>query len=541
MRRAWGCQHSTSGLMSDTSKLHLFAAQIADKLSRGKPPPITAEMVDYAEEEPDLLLEALEAFAQQLAQDDEEAENLATAYLLLMSTQMQALRQAVEAPFDWAIALKREFEARIAALVRSGELEGEAMGLIAAAMREAGLPPGEELLAASQALLDSESQELPEGADLGALLSQIAAQAGDDVFALLDALRDAMHAVPPEPLAAIAAQLATAPVPALREACALLVLHTEKEVRRGVALALNGAAEGISPTTLRRLILVRGWLPEDERPLIDQVVRAARTKGVACAAWETRTTSQITASAIDGAGAQMLIALSPQGKRQRVSAVLLKEEKGIADAWCRGPMSKREVGEMIGDIDMGLLTHEVARDYADRVVCHQLGVGLELGLVPPPGLIDVAESIGAPEWRPALMPWRQLLDELIDAVPPEALTPDGVEAAVEQSMETAQSSGLLDSWFESDQEVEDLLREAPQEGPEALVQLVLDRVIEPRQEKWIERLVWVALWLKEAEPDLHLRWFDFAVLAREIVNGRALATIPLIQEVAQQTVDATEG
>jgi hypothetical protein len=530
-----------ASLMTDARKLHQFAEQIADKLSRGKPPPITSEMVDYAEEEPALLLETLDAFAQQLAQDDEEAENLATAYLLLMSTQMQALRQAVEAPFDWAITLKQEFEARIASLVNSGDLEGEAMGLIAAAMREAGLTPGEALMAASQALLDADSQELPETADLGVLLAQIAEQAGDDVFALLDALRDAMHAVPPEPLAAIAAQLATAPVPALREACALLVLHTEKEVRRGVALALNGAAEGISPTTLRRLILVRGWLPEDERPLIDQVVRTARTKGVDCAAWEARTASQITVSAIDGAGAQMLIALSPQGKRQRVSAVLLKEEKGIADAWCRGPMSKREVTEMIDDLDMGLLTHEVGRDYADRIVCHQLGAGLELGIVPPPGLIDVAESIGAPEWRPATLPWRQLLDDLIAAAPESALGPDGIASAVEQSMETAEGSGLLESWFESDQEVEDLLSEAAGDDPDTLLQLVLDRVIAPRQEKWVERLVWIALWLKEAAPELQFRWYDFAVLAREIVNGRPLKTIPLMQAIALQTVQATEA
>jgi hypothetical protein len=70
---------------------------------------------------------------------------------------------------------------------------------------------------------------------------------------------------------------------------------------------------------------------------------------------------------------------------------------------------------------------------------------------------------------------------------------------------------------------------------------VLDRVISPRQDKWIERLGWVALWLKEAEPDLHFRWSDFAILARELVAGRPLDTIPLMQQIALQTVEATEG
>ncbi|MBX6321186.1 MAG: hypothetical protein IRY94_05100 [Rhodospirillaceae bacterium] len=527
--------------MTDTTKLHRFAAQIADTLSRGKPPPITSEMVDYAEEQPTLLLDSLEAFAQQLARGDEEGENLATAYLLLMSAQMQALRQAVDAPFDWAVDLKKEFEASVAELVRSGELEGQAMSLIAAAMREAGLAPGPELMAASQALLDADSDSMPEAGDPATLLAQLAAQAGDDTFALLDGLRDAMHTLPPEPLAAIAAQLAAGPVPALREAGALLVLHAEKAVRRGVAMALNGAAESISPTTLRRLILVRGWLPDDERPLIDQVVRAARTKGVDCAPWEARAPSQITASAIDGAGAQMLFALSRQGKRQRVSAVLLKEEKGIADAWCRGPLTKREVDEMIGDLDMPLLARAVSRPYADRIVCHSLGAGLDLGLVPPPGLVDVAESIGALDWRPARLAWRQLLDELIEALPASALSPEGVEAAIGQSLETAEASGLLHSWFESDQEVEDLLADAPETDTDGLVQLVLDRVITPRQEKWVERLLWVALWLKEGDPDLQMRWSDFAVLAREMVRGRALGTIPLMREIALQTVEAVEG
>jgi hypothetical protein len=347
--------------------------------------------------------------------------------------------------------------------------------------------------------------------------------------------------VPVEPLAAIAAQMASSGAPLLREAAALLVLHPEKEVRRTVALTLLGTAENLDPRTMRRLILIRGWLPEEERHLIDQVVRAARTKGISCAAWEPRTITRLTASAIDGSGAQMVVMLSPDGKRQRVSTILLKEGKGVADAWSRGGMSKREVGEMIGEMEATMHTRTVGRTYVDRILCHQLGAGLEMGTLAAAGLVDVAESVGAADWRPARLDWHDVLDELLADLPPDALRPVDVEAAIAQSMETAEVSGLLHSWFESDQEVDTLLREAATQGHENLIPVVLERVIAPRKEKWIERLVWVALWMREGEPDLHLRWSDFAVLARELLAGRALDTVPLLQEISAQTVAAWDA
>jgi hypothetical protein len=271
------------------------------------------------------------------------------------------------------------------------------------------------------------------------------------------------------------------------------------------------------------------------------VVRAARTKGVSCAAWEPRAITRLTASAIDGSGAQMVVMLSPDGKRQRVSTVLLKEGKGVADAWSRGEMTKREVGEMTGEMAAAMHTRAVGRAYVDRIICHNLGAGLEAGFVAAAGLVDVAEAVGAADWRPAKLDWHDVLDELLAALPPEALRPVGVEAAVAKSMETAEVSGLLNSWFESDQEVDTLLREAATQGHADLIPVVLDRVIAPRKDKWIERLVWVALWMREGEPDLHRRWADFAVLARELIAGRALDTVPLLQEISAQTVAAWDA
>lgn len=527
--------------MSNVSKLHRFARQIADKLARGASLPFSDEMEAYIESEPERLLDALDALAEQLALDTDEAERLATAYLMLISMQLQSLRYAIDRKLDWAAVLKDSFEARVVSLVGSGTLHGTAMSLIAGAMREAELAPGAAFVAANQAMLEAEAPALDAATDLGSVLQQLADQAGDDAFGLLDALRDALHAVPVEPLAAIAAQMVSSPSALLREVAALLVLHPEKEVRRAVALTLLGTADTLDPRTMRRLILVRGWLPEEERHLIDQVVRAARTKGVSCAAWEPRTITRLTASAIDGSGAQMVVMLSPDGKRQRVSTVLLKEGKGVADAWSRGEMTKREVGEMTGEMAAAMHTRAVSRAYVDRIIGHQLGAGLEAGVVAAAGLVDVAECVGAADWRPAWLDWHEVLDELLADLPAGALRPVGVEAAVAKSMETAEVSGLLNSWFESDQEVDSLLREAATQGHEDLIPVVLDRIIAPRKDKWIERLVWVALWMREGEPDLHQRWADFAVLARELIAGRALDTVPLLQEISAQTVAAWDA
>ena len=131
---------------------------------------------------------------------------------------------------------------------------------------------------------------------------------------------------------------------ALREAAILYLLDGEPTLRRAVASELQASqvrAASLSPESLRRLIGMRNWCPEKERPAVDAIIRAVRAKGIDCAAWPQGGAGTIHASGIDGSGAQGFLIVSPVGQKVQISSVLLKS--GVRDAWSAPPASKREL------------------------------------------------------------------------------------------------------------------------------------------------------------------------------------------------------
>ena len=169
--------------------------------------------------------------------------------------------------------------------------------------------------------------------------------------------------------------------------------------------------------------------------------------------------------------------------------------------------------------------------FLDRAVCHHLAVGLEQGRVPPLGLLQVAETVGAGEWRPRRIDPKAVIDESL------ASKEEDVRAVLRGSAEWCDVIDAATTWFESDQEVVDLLDRAGRSGPR-LVSFVIASILERRRAKWADRLAWTALRLEAQLPVPNPLWRPLAVIAREIARGRPLDEIPLMREIALRTIEA---
>ncbi len=523
------------------AKLQRFARQISSQLAKGKPPAMSQEMLAHIDQHVDEVFISLEGFVEHLQQEGSQAETLATAYLGLMSVQLEHLRYRIDRNYDWANGLLEKFQQRIVSLARDGVVPGPALSAVAGALREAKLPPSPELVAIHEELIEAEETAAITSSDIESLFENIAKEHGNDVFLIADTLAQTSHAMTAEYRAFLAGRMADCPIPAIREAAALAVLDSEKEARRGVALSLRECAGTLTPTALRRLIVMRNWLPEGERHLIDQVVRAARTKGVDCAPWDPGGTVEIRASAIDGSGAQGLLAASQEGKRYRLSSVLLKQDVGVLDAWSGERSSKRQIAQTFEEASDSTPFMMVSRGYLDQAVCHHLAIGLEDNSIPPVGLIQVAETTRAINWQPSKLDWREELNSLVGQLSEHLLEPAEVTEILATSDEWAWVGGLSDSWFEDDQEVENILVESRIQQVDELAQRVLHEIVEKRKLKWAERFLWLALWLKEGPPDLLSPWPQFIILAQELSRGRSVREIPLMEEIALTTVMALRG
>jgi hypothetical protein len=219
-----------------------------------------------------------------------------------------------------------------------------------------------------------------------------------------------------------------------------------------------------------------------------------------------------------------------------LSSVLLKN--GVRDAWSGAPESRSKIQATLAHGVMETSMAPVSQAYLDRTVRHHLELGLAAGRLPPAGLLQVAETIGAAPWQPELVEWRNVLDAMLGELP-AAMLEQGVASAVLRTSGTwGNINSIAESWFEDDQEAARLLSGVHRRQRAKMADYVLQSVIVRRREKWAEHFVWTALWLREAPDDDALPWLKFAILARALSDGHDVSEIPLMRDIAARTVMA---
>ena len=511
-----------------------FAQELAEQIAGGSAS-LTPRLGRFLADHIDSLLDFFDGFVKATDARSIAAENLANAYLLLLQEQLTNLRYLIERNYDWAKRVLDGFQDRLIDAIRSGEVSGPQIAAIASAMSEAKLQPSDNLVAACDERLGVEADACAAGIDPACVADQIVREHGSDPFDIYEALFAVSHIGSIEFRAAGLQLMISAPAVPMREAGALAVLNPNPPVRREAALALLQHCHDLTPAVLRRLIVVRNWLPEDERHLIDQVIKAARLAGVECATWMPGSANgEIQASVIDGAGAQATMIVTHAGRKHRLSGVLFKQGVGVADAWTLEPESKRHIGRTLKEMtDSEARLMPVSRTYLDLAVGHHLRAGLEHRMPPPARLLQVAETIKASQWRPASAGWQEMLRGLIAEMPQELLSRTSVRAILASSAQWAMQGGWADSWIEEDQEVTDLLDSVSGRPRRAVRDALLTGIIEKRRAIWAERFVLTALWMKEAISATHLPWERFAIVAQKLLEEVPLRKIPLMKEIAE--------
>jgi hypothetical protein len=342
--------------------------------------------------------------------------------------------------------------------------------------------------------------------------------------------------MPAEIRSALVDVLALSDMPAARGATVLFLLDPDPAVRRAAAAGLAQAAAFLTPTDVRRLIAVRNWRPEEERAEVDAVIRKARAAGIECAQWEAGSIETIAATAIDGAGTQGFVLISPAGRKKRLSSILTKGV--IADAWSGLPESRRQVEANLASAGMPAATLAVSRSYLDRVVAHHLALGVETGTAPPLGLLEVAETIGGAGWQPARMTFDETLAGLLAEVPKAMLEPATVTPVLRKSADLADMEVVAQSWFEDDPEVAQAVGRAGRGNRAKRAEYLLRNILAHRRDKWADIILRTALWMRAAPDEAELCWRELAIVAKALADGRDMAEIGLMRDVASRTIAA---
>lgn len=495
---------------------------------------------DFMAANPDALLVVIDLI-HRAANRKKPNETVVQAYAFMFTSALEALRYHIEAGQDWANDLLDAVRESLTLLAKGEIIAPSLLMLLLNGFVEARLEPGDELtrLLGDLALdaADHEDDGSIEGLD--SLFDTVAAEAGGNEFQVYAGLAEVSQTLPAAFRQAMLCQLVTADNPILRDTATLYLLDPSPDVRQALCQLLieNASPSRLSPAALRRMIALRNWLPESERPHLDRAIKTARQRKVECAPWPKSRKEDILVSNIDGAGAQSVFAVAKEGRKHVIASLLVKQGVGIADAWCMRDQSKADVRSLLAQIHAETESLSVEAGFLRLLIGHYLAVGLASGEVPNAGLLDFMESAGIETCQPAALAAVDLVSLMENDVEAMRLDSAGIDDIVQGSAGWPGQFEFMESWFEDDAMVEQVLAKRPTAKTPTKVRAIISAVLEPRRKKWAERFLWTALWLKQEKQDQQ-PWVAFFAIGRELDRDRPLAKIPVMQSVADLTVAA---
>ena len=314
-------------------------------------------------------------------------------------------------------------------------------------------------------------------------------------------------------------------VPELREAGLGWLLDDAAPVRRMLMQALGGALGegGVSGVMLRRMIAVRNWLPEEDRPHLDRVIKTARQKKVACESWPKAKVLETYVSGFDGAGAQSVILVTSEGRKRCFAGLRIQarhrhpRRRGSAPAHADGSQHDAEptLASQMHLTPAGL-------DYVAAATRHFLGVNAQSGITPrvQPARLRRNRRAVRTQSR-ASDGGRTRVASLRARHRAGAGGAGAVAAALADSAAWSVQQPIADSWFEDGDEIAALL--APRMSKAKRKAALLAMPLQKRRRWWAELIAWTAYSIK-CDPS-GSGWEEFALVARELLGGARLERV----------------
>jgi hypothetical protein len=479
---------------------------------------------------------------------DEEVGQEYHACMELLEEALTQLRYSVDRKRPWAIKMAEQIQIEIAEQVFRREVDVKLQHDLIFVIHDAKLQLHPRIRERQAELAEYYGRfSAGKGApDLDKLFAKIAEEtASNSPFDMLDPILAEINLMPLDGQLLMAAGMMTTPQTLFNELAVLLLLHPNPEVRSllpDIFLQVSGV-KNVTPVGLRRMVGLRNWLPQKERPAVDRLIRSARLTNIASAPLPPKQAVTVHASPFDGAGTQGSWMTYRVKKDNHVIGVLVKQGKGIHEAWQQSGFTNKDIDAMARDMRRSGGSEPVQTTFLQRLVPHFIAVGLRNDAPPPAQLLFVDEVLGSDYWKPQWVSPAEEIERLV-ANEPHSFTPDRVKQALEISQAWPEQLNIASSWFEDDVRVDELLRQRAGSPSRWLnrinlaSKLIMKEILEGKRDIWSERLLWMALWAQASQARKPLPWQEFLILARELQHGTPLEEIPLMAAIATRSVQS---
>src|SRR3954466_13102482 len=436
--------------MPDRTTLARLGKLVAADIRAGRPGANSWAASQALQADPEAVLDLIEMLLAE-GRKTRPNEKLVSAYVYMIGQALEFIRIAQENGQASAQELADAVRLTLLQAGTSGLVQPVLLVMVLMEFANAKLDPGAELQHLMATLFEQIGSERGAGAsggDFDSYLEDLAAEVGGDPCALHSQMLEMAAALPADHRTTMGISLLQTGESSAREAVVGWLLDPSAEVRQAVASAIEQSAPhgAVSGSMLRRLIALRNWLPETDRPWLDRAIQACRRKRVECAAWPQSQVHDALASGIDGVGAQSIFVLAREGRRRAIACLLVKAEVGVRDAWARHGLTRSEMEEFVGQVASGTEVFPVSSEYVRIAAAHGLAVNLASGTMPPFGLLDFVETADLQGLQPEALPLERILSML------EAEADAGMLRSTEELLAKSRAVvdrfGFLDSWFE---------------------------------------------------------------------------------------------
>lgn len=525
--------------------LALISRVLRDKKRKKFSGPSDAERV--MEGSPELAFPLIDLLAEEGARETEDRDDRIRACTILLRAVFERLRVDLERRRPESAVLNEALQKHIADNLFHADSVSFLGAEVVRNLADCRLEPLPLLAEAFQRMMarSFEGNVVPfPGTDpLAGILQAMVGMGAETVFDRFAIITDQFRLAPEEMQLQLATELAVHKSPLLREVAGLMSFHPLPGVRdRFPAILSSVGAEKIAPETLRRLILARNWHVESVRADIDRIIADARRAGVQCARVREIEITEILASPVDGAAAQMFWIIARDKGRYLVASILIKLPAGIVDAWVTPPLSKAEIKGMSQAFKADGGAQPVSDWLLERMVGHGLATGLSRHTSVPVGLLEVAETLGISGWKPELIDPEKLLVSLRRELAPRI--PAAIDTVLAESESWPMTLPFASSWFEDDRDVDELLsrlltaKRLTAQACIRTVDAVVRDILQKRRSKWVERLALTTLWLTASTCKPQLAPEKMLLVAEQVAAAESLGGPGLMRGVAQLTINA---
>lgn len=323
----------------------------------------------------------------------------------------------------------------------------------------------------------------------------------------------------------------------------LALMHPEPEVREVVCSTLDFLLPEVklSSASLTRLKAISSWYPSSYQDRFAHWIKEQRLKEVVFQHYQPASVMKISASEIDGGGAQGIFLKMRRGKKYRMCGLLLKHEHGIKDVWLTPYLSSKEIKQYEQEVlNDDVMMREVDAEYLKRMIQHFLEETLKRKQMPDLHLLELQEEIGE-TFLPEPIDIAATMEQL--AVQIDPFTPEVVQKALKRSKNWFRQKSYVHAWFVENAEVDRWVNRysAYENGVKTCqyqeaMHAIFEHEFEARRERWLFHFLWVSLWLKAKNQKNEVAWKDTFLIAHAIYSGTALTDIPIMQLICHHTV-----